>query len=173
MRILLVCESFTGGCKRHIIDILNAVAGKCDTTLVYSDVREPGCEKDLRQFEGLATIRVKMLRRPAPLSDFIAVIKLFRIIKSGQFDIVHFHSSKAGFLGRIAAAAARRFGARPQVIYTPHGLSFQAGGARGRLYLSGEKLVSACRPWYMSAVPASAAATASASAPKYTSCWAA
>lgn len=140
MRILLVCESFTGGCKRHIIDILNATEGKCDATLAYSDTREPGCEKDLYRISGLTTTRVRMLRRPAPLSDFIAVIKLFRIIVLGRFDIVHLHSSKAGFLGRVAAAAARRFGTRPQLLYTPHGLSFQVGGARGRLYLAGEKL---------------------------------
>lgn len=143
MRILLVCESFTGGCKRHIVDILNAVGGKgFDIVLAYSDVREPGCEKDLPRIDNLTTTRIRMLRRPAPLSDFIAVIKLFRIIRRGRFDIVHLHSSKAGFLGRIAAAAARKFGADPKVLYTPHGLSFQVGGLRGRLYRAAEKLVS-------------------------------
>ena len=143
MRILLVCESFTGGCKRHIVDILNAVGGKgFDVVLAYSDVSEPGCEKDRPRIDNLTTIRIRMLRRPAPLSDFIAFIKLFFLIRRGRFDIVHLHSSKAGFLGRIAAAAALGFGANPRVLYTPHGLSFQVGGLRGRLYLAGEKLVS-------------------------------
>lgn len=143
MRILLVCESFTGGCERHIIDILNAASREgYETVLAYSDVREPGCGKDIPKLENLTTLRLRMLRRPAPLGDLIAAVRLFFLIRRGRFDIIHCHSSKAGFLGRISAAVARGLGAAGTVLYTPHGLSFQVGGLRGWFYLTAEKLVS-------------------------------
>lgn len=142
-RLLLVCESFTGGCRRHIIDILNAVAdAKFETVLAYSDLREPVREENIPDLKNLSTERIRMLRRPAPLADFIAMMKLFLLIRRGRFDIIHLHSSKAGFLGRIAALLARVFRAGSYVIYTPHGLSFHVGGVRGKLYLAAEKFVS-------------------------------
>lgn len=52
--------------------------------------------------------------------DIISFIKIYRIIKNGNFDIVHTHSSKAGILGRWAAKLA---GVRI-VVHTVHGWGF-------------------------------------------------
>lgn len=46
---------------------------------------------------------------------------LRRCVRDWQPDIVHLHSSKAGFVGRLALAAPRP---RCQVLYSPHGLAF-------------------------------------------------
>lgn len=52
--------------------------------------------------------------------DIKAFFQLYRFMNLGHFDIVHTHSSKAGFLGRWAAR-----GAGVQVIiHTPHGHIF-------------------------------------------------
>ncbi|WP_235963053.1 glycosyltransferase, partial [Ruegeria haliotis] len=62
----------------------------------------------------------ELKRNVEPVSDFRAVFKLYKIIKHNKFDIVHTHSSKTGFLGRIAA----RLSGTPLVIHTVHGFSF-------------------------------------------------
>ncbi len=60
-----------------------------------------------------------MKREISPLSDVRCLWQLYRLIRRGGYDIVHCHSSKAGFLGRLAARLA---GVR-RVYFTVHGWS--------------------------------------------------
>lgn len=62
----------------------------------------------------------ELYRNINPLDDFIALIKLYRIIRKGRFHIVHTHSSKAGMLGRLAAWLA----GTPFIVHTLHSLVF-------------------------------------------------
>lgn len=75
----------------------------------------------------------ELVREISPLKDLVALGKLYRLIRRGKFDLVHTHSSKAGFLGRVAA----RLAGVPAIVHTPHGHVF--GGyfdaARTRLYV--------------------------------------
>jgi glycosyltransferase involved in cell wall biosynthesis/ribosomal protein S18 acetylase RimI-like enzyme len=52
-----------------------------------------------------------------PLADVRAFRELIGILRRGRFDLVHTHTPKAGFLGRLAARAARV----PCVVNTVHG----------------------------------------------------
>ena len=64
---------------------------------------------------------VPALRRDvAPLNDACALLALCQLMRRGRFDIVHTHTSKAGFLGRLAARLARV----PRILHTPHGHVF-------------------------------------------------
>ncbi|MDD5433306.1 MAG: glycosyltransferase family 4 protein [Candidatus Pacebacteria bacterium] len=64
---------------------------------------------------------IKDLKRSiSPLSDVKAFLALKKLIKKGQFDIVHCHSAKAGFLGRMAAKQA---GVK-KIFYTVHSWGF-------------------------------------------------
>lgn len=56
-----------------------------------------------------------------PLSDLAAFVKLIFYFKKEKIDIVHTHTPKAGFLGRIAAKIA----GVPIIIHTNHGFHFQ------------------------------------------------
>lgn len=57
---------------------------------------------------------------------------------AGSADVVHVHSAKAGFLGRLAAATR---GKRRACAFTPHGWSWWAAdGAESSLYLGLERL---------------------------------
>ncbi|PLV56756.1 glycosyltransferase [Thermotoga sp. SG1] len=58
-----------------------------------------------------------LVREISPLKDLKAYLQIRKIIKSGKYDVVHCHSSKAGFLGRMAAKTS---GVK-NVIYTVHG----------------------------------------------------
>ncbi|MBI4536536.1 MAG: glycosyltransferase family 4 protein [candidate division NC10 bacterium] len=66
-------------------------------------------------------VQLPQLRREVnPVLDVAALFGLRRLIKRIRPDIVHTHSSKAGFLGRLAARLA---GVR-HIVYTPHGHIF-------------------------------------------------
>jgi glycosyltransferase involved in cell wall biosynthesis len=64
----------------------------------------------------------EMRRAIQPLEDYRTYAKLRNRLRELRPDIVHTHSSKAGIIGRRAAAAARM----PAVIHTIHGLAFTA-----------------------------------------------
>jgi len=66
-------------------------------------------------------VSIPELDRPLhPIKDFITIFKLYRYIKKEKFDIVHSHTSKGGFVGRIAARLA---GAKA-VVHTVQGFAF-------------------------------------------------
>ena len=80
--------------------------------------------------------------------DVRAVTGIYRFLKARRFDIVHTHSSKAGFVGRVAA---RRAGA-PVIIHTPNGHVFYGyfGPIASRLCLALERWCArftAIEPW--------------------------
>ena len=61
----------------------------------------------------------------APGHDARAVAQLRRLLARGRYDLVHVHDTKAGVLGRLAAAATRT-----PAVYSPH--SFAHTGQRFR-----------------------------------------
>jgi glycosyltransferase involved in cell wall biosynthesis len=76
---------------------------------------------DQAQASGVPIIVVEELRRaPNPLRDLGACAALRRLFVRKRYDIVHTHSGKAGFIGRIAANLARV----PIIVHTIHGPSF-------------------------------------------------
>jgi len=74
---------------------------------------------------------IKQLQRKISLiNDIIAFLKIYKIIIKEKPDIVHTHSSKAGFLGRWAAFLYRnrhlpfKIYYLPKIVHTPHGHVF-------------------------------------------------
>ncbi len=84
------------------------------------------------------TIMETLKRDPSPIADFKALLKLYSFIKRGKFDIVHTHTSKAGFIGRLAARMAHA----PVVIHTTHGHVFYGffGKLKTKLFVILEKV---------------------------------
>lgn len=58
-----------------------------------------------------------LIREIHPIKDIKALAQLYLFLKKNKFDIVNTHTSKAGFLGRIASKLA----GVPIIFYTPHG----------------------------------------------------
>src|SRR5918994_3869346 len=70
---------------------------------------------------GVKVVTIPTLGRSIdPIRDLRALRALKRLFRATHPDIVHTHSSKAGFLGRLAARRERT----PAVIHTVHGWSF-------------------------------------------------
>ena len=56
----------------------------------------------------------------APLADLRATWQLYTLIRHNRYDVVHAHSAKGGYTGRLAAWLA----GVPAIVYTPSGLPF-------------------------------------------------
>lgn len=86
-----------------------------------SEAGAEGSLLDDARHAGVEPVCVKALRRSInPLHDIRARRELAALLRRGRYDIVHTHSGKAGFLGRLAARAA----GVPVIIHTIHGPSF-------------------------------------------------
>lgn len=81
-----------------------------------------------------------LVRKIAPLTDLRALFTLFKILRKERPDIVHTHTSKAGFLGRFASFLARV----PIIIHTPHGHVFHSyfGPTLTKIFVIAEKISS-------------------------------
>ena len=78
--------------------------------------------KETVKAAGIPFFPVYISRTISP-KDLVSIWKLYRFIKKEKFDIVHTHTAKAGFAGRIAAWAA----GVPTIIHTAHGLTIHSG----------------------------------------------
>lgn len=87
---------------------------------------------------GYKYIPLPLLKHAISVLDIIVFIQLVIVFKKYKFDIVHTHSSKPGFLGRIAAKIA----GVPLIIHTGHGAPFhdyQSAGTH-RFYVELERI---------------------------------
>lgn len=78
-------------------------------------------DDEVRQDGSFRTCFISSLvREVSPARDLLALFQLANLFLSEKPDVVHTHSSKAGILGRLAAALA----GVPVVVHTYHGFGF-------------------------------------------------
>lgn len=88
---------------------------------------------------GAELIFMKMVRPIQPINDFKSIRELTRMITEIDPAIIYLHSSKAGAVGRLAAA-----GLGIPVCYNPHGWAFimDGGLVKKRFYGLAERVLS-------------------------------
>lgn len=124
-----------GGVAEHVISI---VRGLDPELWRFKVACLPGSLVELK-LAGLSNVELRHLKgrhpRPHP-RDWLDLPQMLKLV--GDADIVHAHSSKAGFLVRLAAALRGR---RSRTIFTPHAWSFwAAGGTERRAYSTLERI---------------------------------
>jgi glycosyltransferase involved in cell wall biosynthesis len=101
------------------------------STLVLGPESEPPSIEDARR-RGCRVVEIEgLVREISPARDVAAVLSLWRLFRRLRPAIVHTHTSKAGFVGRLAAWLA----GVPAVIHQPHGHIFYGYWSRPRTAL--------------------------------------
>lgn len=148
-RVLLTAYPPDMGVARHVIDLAEgALAAGWKV-----DLASPAGSEQAEALAGRPGVRLHGLpgeHGPPSPTDAVAIPPLVRLV--GDATVVHAHSSKAGFLTRLAAASAGR---RRRTVFSPHAWSFwSADGPRAQLYLALERLAA---HWCRTIVAVSAA----------------
>lgn len=103
-----------------LLELVERLRTDFEIDLAVGQAENPAFDllKDAQLSASIGLLHVPTLRRSVhPWRDLKAGIRLYRLIKAGRYRLVHTHTSKAGILGRFAAAAA---GVRV-IIHSPHG----------------------------------------------------
>ncbi len=138
MKVLSVVEASDGGVWRHLLDLAEGLSGRAELALAVSPLRNPQIENDFPRLRslGVEVIPLPMVRGISPMADIRAFWGLLSLVRRIRPDVIHAHSSKAGFLARAVGRLARC-----RVVYTPHVFAFlmRTGKFRRRLYRALER----------------------------------
>lgn len=135
-KILHIALSHGGGVEVYTRMLIEHTYKNYDTVLICA----PEYNKKLLPANSCTIYDMDVPREISVLKDLKAVLKIRRIIKKENPDILYCHSSMAGVVGRIAA-----IGSGCKVIYNPHGWSFDmaVSSVKKMLYRFSEKVLTA------------------------------
>src|SRR5215467_4917259 len=139
MKVLhIVGDSRYGGVVRIILG-LGQIA-KADGWQVDVLATDPKVGEALRR-ESLGVIELDVIRRNiSPFRDLAGLFRLCNFLRRERYGIVHTHTSKGGFVGRLAAWLA----GVPVIVHTMHGFAIheQSPGWARVVYAALERLAS-------------------------------
>lgn len=110
---------------------------------LFEELKEEGHDvtyASTPDFDALETVKAAnvpffpvYISRSISPKDLVSFWKLYRFIRKEKFDVVHTHTAKAGFVGRMAASLA----GVPTILHTAHGLTVHPGlsSFKKKLYL--------------------------------------
>lgn len=142
MKVLhIITRLDKGGSADVFLDLAAGLKGMGhDVFMAVGPTLEP--QTDINTFSektGIPHYDVPSLRRSClPFTDCLALFEILKIIRKVKPDVLHTHSSKAGFIGRIAG----RIAGVKVTVHMPHGHVFYGyfSSVTARLFVFLEKI---------------------------------
>lgn len=140
MKILFIItrSDIIGGASVHLLELAKGLNDRNHETKIV--VGGSGLLLERARALGIFIEPLKYLvRQISVVKDICAFFEIRNVIKDYKPDLVHLHSSKAGFIGRLACASLD-----VPCIFTAHGWSFTEGvsSIKRSLFLFLEKITS-------------------------------
>lgn len=123
MKVLHVTEAMASG----ILTVIESFARRqieagAEVSVAYLRRTESPSSGSINKLLGLNGTSTDLGLAKNRARDYAALARhVFKALSSDSYDVVHLHSAKAGFLGRLMAIASRR---PDKVVYSPHGFPF-------------------------------------------------
>jgi glycosyltransferase involved in cell wall biosynthesis len=145
LRIALVFRAPLGGLFRHVLDLANGLADRGHSVGIICDDRACNTLSE-QMLAGIAPrlklglVRIPIDREPA-LADLNVAMRVRKILRNWEPDIVHGHGAKGGLYARLTPR--RMAGKRIVRAYTPHGgsLNYAPGTLVHRFFMMVERLL--------------------------------
>jgi len=121
-KVIYVVESFASGVYTFLAELSSSIALEYEVVIIYSLRKET--PKNFKEdfSNNIRFIEIDMCRGLNIYKNIKSLVQLIIILKKEKPQVIHLHSSKAGFLGRLACKI-NRFDMN-KVFYNPHGFSF-------------------------------------------------
>jgi len=124
-----ITRSDWGGAQVHILDLVREIRTKGYE--VEMIIGEKGDLYDrLQELEVCTHYLPSLVHEIKPLTDLKAILDFCQVIRNSKPDFVHLHSTKVGWIGRMASLIMRK-----PVIFTVHGWCFTDGVTQKRRHI--------------------------------------
>jgi glycosyltransferase involved in cell wall biosynthesis len=132
--LVLITLAEVGGAQTYVMSLLPALTERFDVTVAAWG---PGPLREAAERAGATYVPLRWVQRELHAwRDLRGLVELVQLMRRIDPHLVHANSSKAGILGRLAAAITRV----PARVFTVHGWAFKAyDGAAARLYRSADR----------------------------------
>lgn len=134
MKVLHVGQMI-GGLGIYIRNTVTYISDEFEFVIVHGET--DNSKPVMKNGKEVKEYTISLYRKLNPLKDLKGLIQVIRIIQKEKPNIIHCHSAKGGFIGRMAG-----FLTRTKTFYTPHAFSFLStqNKIKKRIYLFLERM---------------------------------